>query len=147
MFCFIFDCRTWIAIETIMPNNVKSLNGTIMNQISADSSNAHSQRKAAATKMMMRIGSLAMVSVNIANGGPNARNAHPKNSGSVILCPFMSGTGMEVLLGVCFTLFLHQQRWVTERRNNFKLKQSQLARGAKHSVQMVNSNHFFRQTL
>lgn len=33
-----------------------------------------------AMRMMIRIGSLAMVKRNMASGGPNARNAQPKNS-------------------------------------------------------------------
>lgn len=33
-----------------------------------------------AMRMMIRIGSLAIVIRNIASGGPNARNAQPKNS-------------------------------------------------------------------
>lgn len=49
-----------------------------------ESSNEHSQTKAAATNMIIRIGSCATVIVNIANDGPNARNVQPKNSGKVI---------------------------------------------------------------
>lgn len=64
--------------------DVYDRNGTNMNQMNDDSSNAHSQTKAAATSTMIRIGSWAMVNVNIANDGPNARNVQPKNSGKVI---------------------------------------------------------------
>lgn len=49
-----------------------------------DSSSEQSHRKAAATKMIIRMGSWAIDNVNIANGGPNARQAQPKNSAAVI---------------------------------------------------------------
>lgn len=59
-------------------------NGTNINHINDDSSRAHSQTNAAATNTIMRMGSWAMVIVNIANAGPNARKVQPKNSGKVI---------------------------------------------------------------
>ena len=50
-----------------------------------DKSNETSQKKEAAMRMMIRMGSWAIVSVNIAIGGPKARNEQPKNSTTVIL--------------------------------------------------------------
>lgn len=64
--------------------DVYDRNGTNMNQMNDDNSNEHNQTKAAATSTMIRIGSWAMVNVNIANDGPNASNVQPKNSGKVI---------------------------------------------------------------
>lgn len=70
--------------ETINPNGVNSLSGTNINQTKDDSNREHSQKNAAATKIIIRMGSWAIVNVNIANGGPNAKNVQPKNSGTVI---------------------------------------------------------------
>lgn len=75
---------TWIKIEIIIPIAVYSLSGTKMNHTSDDIKSEQSHKNAAATKMITRIGSWAMVIVNMANGGPKARNAQPKNSGNVI---------------------------------------------------------------
>lgn len=66
------------------PMDVYARNGTNMNQMNDDRSSEHSQTKAAATSTMMRMGSWAMVNVNMANAEPNARNVQPKNSGKVI---------------------------------------------------------------
>lgn len=74
-----------MKIDTIIPKIVISLSGTTMNQTSDESKREQSHKNAAATKMITRIGSCATVIVNMANGGPNARNAHPKNSGKVIV--------------------------------------------------------------
>lgn len=74
-----------MQIETIIPMIVKSRNGTNINQMNDDSKSEQSHTNAAATRIIIRIGSCAMVIVNIANGGPNARKAQPKNSGKVIL--------------------------------------------------------------
>lgn len=76
---------TWMNTDIISPMDVYDRSGTNINQMNDDSSNEHSQTKAAATNTIMRIGSWAMVNVNIANDGPNARNVQPKNSGKVIL--------------------------------------------------------------
>lgn len=75
-------------MEMIIPKAVTSRNGKITNQMNDDSKSEQSHKKAAATKIIIRIGSWATVIVNMANGGPNARNAHPKNSGNVILLYF-----------------------------------------------------------
>lgn len=75
---------TWIKTEQINPIDVYDLSGTKTNQINDENNNAQSQTNAAPTRRIIRIGSLATVSVNIANGGPNAKNVQPKNSGSVI---------------------------------------------------------------
>lgn len=69
----------------IIPKGVKLLNGTNMNQTSEDSNSEQSHKNAAATKIIIRIGSCAMVMVKHANAGPKARKAQPKNSGKVIL--------------------------------------------------------------
>lgn len=61
-----------------------SRNGTKINHINDDNSSEHSQKNAAATNIIIRIGSLAIVNANIASGGPNAKNEQPKNSGTVI---------------------------------------------------------------
>lgn len=74
-----------MQIEIIIPMIVTSRNGTNMNQMNDDSKSEQSHTNAAATRIIIRIGSWAMVIVNIANGGPNARKAQPKNSGKVIL--------------------------------------------------------------
>lgn len=44
-----------------------------------------SQKNALTIKMMILMGSIAILKVNIANGGPNAKKAHPKKSITVIL--------------------------------------------------------------
>lgn len=44
-----------------------------------------SQKNALAISMMIRMGSIAIVNVNIASGGPKASKAHPKKSVTVIL--------------------------------------------------------------
>lgn len=72
-------------IDTIIPKMVTSLSGTTINQTSDDSKREQSHKNAAATKIIIRIGSCATVIMNMANGGPNARKAHPKNSGKVIV--------------------------------------------------------------
>lgn len=74
--------------------DVYDRNGSNMYQMNDDSSNEHSQTKAAATSTMMRIGSWAMVNVNIANDGPNARNVQPKNSGKVIFTNELVSIGL-----------------------------------------------------
>lgn len=53
--------------------------------MSDDSNSEQSHTNAAATKIITRIGSWAMVMVNMASAGPNARKAQPKNSGKVIV--------------------------------------------------------------
>jgi hypothetical protein len=69
----------------IRPNTVISMPiCTITNQIIDDTNKEQSQKKAAAIKIIILIGSWATVNVNIANAGPKARNAHPKNSGKVM---------------------------------------------------------------
>lgn len=75
---------TWINTDMMSPIDVYVRNGTKIYQMNDESSNEHSQTKAAATNMIIRIGSCATVIVNIANDGPNARNVQPKNSGKVI---------------------------------------------------------------
>lgn len=57
----------------------------IKNQTSDESSNEHNHINAAATKMIIRIGSCAIVIINIASGGPKAKKTPPKNSGTVIM--------------------------------------------------------------
>lgn len=83
--CQIQCSITWMQMEMIIPMNVISRNGTKMNHMNDDSKRAQSHTNAAATRIIIRIGSWAMVIENIASGGPNARNAQPKNSGKVIL--------------------------------------------------------------
>ena len=55
-----------------------------MNHKSDDNKNDSSQKKALAIRIIILIGSLTIVKVNIARGGPNARNVQPKNSIIVI---------------------------------------------------------------
>lgn len=74
-----------MQIEMNIPMNVISRTGTNMNQMNDDSKSEQSHTNAAATRMIIRMGSWAMVIVNMASAGPNARNAQPKNSGNVIL--------------------------------------------------------------
>lgn len=69
----------------IIPNDVTFRSGTNINQTNDDNKSEQSHTNAAATKIMIRIGSCAMVMVNIAKAGPNVRKAQPKNSGKVIL--------------------------------------------------------------
>lgn len=52
-------------------------------------SRASSQKKPAAIRIMIRIGSWAIVNVNMAIAGPKARKAHPKNSATVILSTYL----------------------------------------------------------
>lgn len=73
----------------IIPNDVTLRSGTNMNQMNDESKSEQSHTNAAATKMMIRIGSCAMVMVNIAKAGPNVRKAQPKNSGKVIFSFFL----------------------------------------------------------
>lgn len=68
----------------IIPKAVRFLSGTKINHTNDDKSNAHNHKKAAAINIIIRIGSWDIVIENIASGGPNAKNAHPKNSGTVI---------------------------------------------------------------
>lgn len=68
----------------IIPMIVYSLSGTNTNHTSDDNKSEQSHKNAAATRMITRMGSWATVIVNMANGGPKARNAQPKNSGKVI---------------------------------------------------------------
>lgn len=93
--------------DIIIPKAVTSLIGTKMNQTSDDNNNEQSHRKAAATNMITRIGSCATVIVNIAKGGPNARNAHPKNSGKVIVtCNGL--TGKNFFMTKCLFEYKHK---------------------------------------
>lgn len=48
---------TWIMIDIIIPKTVTSRNGTIINQTNEDINKAHSHMNAAATKIIIRIGS------------------------------------------------------------------------------------------
>lgn len=48
-----------------------------------------SQKNDAPIKIIIRMGSWAIVNVNIARGGPKAKKAHPKNSAIVILIVFI----------------------------------------------------------
>lgn len=97
----------------MMPNNSLSRNGTTANHTMDDRSIATSQKKEAISKIIIRIGSWAIVNTNIAlkqdftisrfddsqglanytrkityNAGPNVRKAHPKNSASVIFIDY-----------------------------------------------------------
>ena len=56
-----------------------------MAQRAEEKSSASSQKKAEAIMMITFIGSLAMVKMNMATGGPNAMNVQPKNSHSVMM--------------------------------------------------------------
>lgn len=50
-----------------------------------DSKKEINQKKELAINIMIRMGSIAIVKVNIAKGGPKANKAHPKKSMTVIL--------------------------------------------------------------
>lgn len=71
-------------IANTIPNERYDRKGTTANQTSEDIKNARSHPKAAAIMMMMRTGSLATVSANIASGAPNASREQLKNSARVI---------------------------------------------------------------
>ncbi|KAI4498061.1 hypothetical protein M0802_006885 [Mischocyttarus mexicanus] len=62
-----------------------SATGTTAYQSTDDKSKEMSQKKALAISMIILIGSLAIVNVNMANGGPKAKKAQPKKSITVIL--------------------------------------------------------------
>lgn len=86
-------------MEIIIPKTVTFRSGTNMNQTSDESKSEQSHTNAAATKMMIRIGSCAMVMVNMARAGPKARKAQPKNSGKVMLkCSFFYYHRKELIM-------------------------------------------------
>lgn len=67
-----------------MPKAKYVRRGTTANHSIEESSRARSQKNPAAIRIIIRIGSWAIVNVNIAIAGPNAMKAHPKNSATVI---------------------------------------------------------------
>jgi len=74
---------SWKNTEKTTPKAIKSFSGMMAyhkDEISSDSS----QKKAAAMRIMIRTGSLAIVKTNRAKGGPKAMKVQPKNSGNVI---------------------------------------------------------------
>lgn len=71
-------------MEVTTPTIVKVPSRVIKNHTNDDNNTEHSHIKAAATKIIIRIGSWAMVNRNIANGGPKTKKTPPKNSGNVI---------------------------------------------------------------
>lgn len=71
------SCR---STENTRPNASLLRKGITMNHKSDDIKNDSSQKKALAIRIIILIGSLAIVKANIARGGPNARNVQPKNS-------------------------------------------------------------------
>lgn len=75
---------TWIRMEIIIPNMVTSRIGTNINQMNDEIKSEQSHKNAAATNIIIRMGSWAMVIENMANAGPKARKAQPKNSGKVM---------------------------------------------------------------
>lgn len=79
-----------------MPKARWVLRGTTANHRIEESSRASSQKNPAAMRIIIRMGSWAMVNVNMAMAGPKAKPAHPKNSATVIgngcsreKCPFV----------------------------------------------------------
>lgn len=79
---------TWKNIEKTSPKLKYSRSGTIANQNIEDISSDSSHTNAAAIKIIIRMGSWAIVKMNIASGGPKAKNVHPKNSETVIAYQF-----------------------------------------------------------
>lgn len=74
-----------MKIDTTTPTIVNTPSWVISSHTKEDNSSEQSHMNAAATKMIMRIGSCAMVITNMANGGPNTRKIPPKNSAIVIV--------------------------------------------------------------
>lgn len=70
--------------EKTKPNARSPRSGITTNHHREDRSSDTSQKNAAAINIIILTGSWAIVNKNIANGGPNARNAQPKNSTNVI---------------------------------------------------------------
>lgn len=101
-------------MDMTIPMMVISLSGTNTNHTNDDRSNAQSHKNAAAIKIIIRIGSCAIVIVNIANGGPNAKNAHPKNSGNVI-ASISSLPNLVFQSRFLYTVLIsNDDRWPTE---------------------------------
>ncbi|KZC08980.1 hypothetical protein WN55_11443 [Dufourea novaeangliae] len=75
---------SWNKTEKTSPNARCSWSGTTIYQSTDDSNNEVSQKKALAISIIIRIGSAAIVNMNMDIGGPKARRAQPKNSISVI---------------------------------------------------------------
>lgn len=96
---FILTCM--ITAKTI-PNASWDRRGTTANHTRDDTRNESSQANAAAIMMMMRTGSLAMVSANIAKGAPNASNEQLKNSARVIFVELYTVTIYSLLYRIYF---------------------------------------------
>lgn len=78
---------SWNNTEKTRPNARCSCSGTTAYQSTDDSSREMSQKKALAISMIILMGSAAMVNVNMASGGPKAKQAQPKKSITVIFSP------------------------------------------------------------
>lgn len=75
---------SWNNTEKTRPKARWSCSGTTAYQSIDDSSREMSQKKALAIRIIILMGSAAMVKVNMASGGPKARKAQPKKSITVI---------------------------------------------------------------
>lgn len=58
----------------------------MINQINDDINKARSHKNDEKISRIIFIGEFAIVNIKRAAGGPNARNAQPKNSATVMLC-------------------------------------------------------------
>lgn len=61
-----------------------SLSGTNINQMNDEINNASSHKNDEKMSRIILMGESLIVKQNIANGAPNARKVHPKNSATVI---------------------------------------------------------------
>lgn len=100
---------SWNNTEKTRPNARCSCRGTTAYQSTDDSSREMSQKKALAISMIILMGSAATVNVNMASGGPKAKQAQPKKSITVIVSPRREIA--RVLVGVS-PLSLHPRRSV-----------------------------------
>lgn len=94
-----------------MPKARVSLSGSTANHSIEDRSSDTSQKKPAAIRMIILIGSCAIVKVNIAMDGPNAKKAHPKNSATVIVT-------LSVVYIPIFTSYREKSRIIANCRQN-----------------------------
>jgi len=96
---------SWNSTEKTRPNARCSCSGTTAYQSTDDNSRDISQKKALTINMIILMGSAAMVNINMASGGPKARQAQPKKSMTVIF--FSNGRDEESRFPFLFSSFTY----------------------------------------
>lgn len=79
---------SWKITEKTNPNTSLLRKGTTINHRNDDNNNESNQKNAAAINMIILTGSQAIVNINMARGGPKAKNVQPKNSETVIFSAY-----------------------------------------------------------